>query len=213
MSLPKFRPDPKVAGPMVVVAGRSNVGKSSFINMLLRRKNLARTSRTPGRTQLLNFFDVDAAFILADVPGYGYAKAPIEEVRRWTANVRGLVSEAPQLAAVVQLLDVRREPSIDDHVFSDLVKKQGAPLLYVLTKADKLARGKQASMRRTIAKELGVGADAVILTSSQEGTGRDEVWAKLLELVRNCANNGAAGAVAQTDGGPGAADDFDTGEQ
>lgn len=179
-SLPRWKEGMAPDLPMVVVAGRSNVGKSSFINMLLKRKNLARTSCTPGRTQLLNFFDVDGRLILVDVPGYGYAKAPPEEVRRWTENVRDLVREARGIRLVIQLLDIRRDPSKDDLAFAGLVKEAGKELLLVVTKADKEVKGKRLGRLTAIAKEMGVEKGGILLTSSEEGIGRQEVWKKVL---------------------------------
>lgn len=183
LSLPKWRDDERLRQPIIVVGGRSNVGKSSFINMMLRRKALARTSNTPGRTQLLNFFDVDGRFILADVPGYGFAKAPVEVVKAWTENVRDFVNGADNICGVLQLLDVRRTPSMDDIVFSALVQKSGRPLMQVVTKADKLKRGQQAKQLGVISKELGTPRDGLILTSSKDSTGRDRAWKRIFELL------------------------------
>jgi len=181
LSLPRWRPGAVPDLPMVMFAGRSNVGKSSFINMLLRRKKLARTSVTPGRTQLLNFFDVDARLVLVDVPGYGYAKAPPAEVRKWTENVRDFVQKAESLSLVVQLLDIRRDPSAEDLAFADLVRSTGRPLLFAVTKADKEARGKRAARLALIGSAMGAGREELIATSAEEGTGRDLVWGRILE--------------------------------
>lgn len=169
--------------PLVVVAGRSNVGKSSFINMLLRRKNLARTSSTPGRTRMLNFFDVDGRLILADVPGYGYANAPKGEAAAWYAGVRDFIRRADSIALVILLLDVRREPSPDDLAFVQLVRESGRELLMVVTKADKEGRGKASARARAIAGALGVEPKSLILTSSVESEGRGAVWAAIGDRV------------------------------
>lgn len=194
--------------PLVVVAGRSNVGKSSFINMLLRRKSLARTSSTPGRTRMLNFFDVDGRLILADVPGYGYANAPKGEAAAWYAGVRDFIRRADRIALVILLLDVRRDPSPDDLAFVDLVRVAGRELLMVVTKADKEGRGKSATRARAIAAALGVEPKALILTSSVEGDGRGAVWAAIGDRVglpgRSPKKKGAKIDVVTIDGPAGA---------
>lgn len=183
MSLPRWRPDAKLNLPIIVVAGRSNVGKSSFMNMMLRRKALARTSNTPGRTQLLNFFNVDDRFILADVPGYGFAKAPIAVVKSWTESVRNFINGADDICGVLQLLDIRRKPSMDDLFFSALVAKSQKPLVQIVTKADKLKRGQQATQLSEIAKEMEVEKSSLILTSAKDRAGRDAAWKRIFELL------------------------------
>lgn len=183
ISLPKWKAGALPELPVVVVAGRSNVGKSSFINMMLKRKALARTSSTPGRTQALNFFDIDGKLYIADVPGYGYAKAPQAEVKRWTENVRHFVRECASIALVIQLLDIRRDPSPDDIAFAEIVRESGKNLLLVVTKADKEGRAKHAARRKAIAAAMGVRTEALLLSSSSEGKGRQETWKKIMEAL------------------------------
>jgi cytidylate kinase len=168
---------------MVVVAGRSNVGKSSFINFILKRKNIARTSCTPGRTRLLNFFEVDEKLILVDVPGYGYAEAPMAEVRRWIERVAEFIRECDKISIVVQLLDIRREPSDDDRWFAGLVRESGKTLLPVVTKADKAPKSKREKRAREIAASIGYGG-RIILTSSKDGEGSEEVWKAIFDNLR-----------------------------
>ncbi|PLX40611.1 MAG: YihA family ribosome biogenesis GTP-binding protein [Deltaproteobacteria bacterium] len=182
LSSPKWRDVPDFGKPLLVVGGRSNVGKSSFINMILRRKGLARTSSTPGRTQLLNFFDVDGAIVLVDVPGYGFAKAPKGVVKSWTENLTGFIENSRHIACVVQLLDIRRDPTGEDKDFASLVESAGKRLLPVITKADKVARGHRLKRASEIAKALGVKGP-IVVTSSKEGLGRDEVWDRLYSLL------------------------------
>lgn len=203
ISLPKWKEGALPEMPVVVVAGRSNVGKSSFINMILKRKALARTSSTPGRTQALNFFDVDGRLYLADVPGYGYAKAPPAEVKRWTENVRHFVRECRSIALVVQLLDIRRDPSPDDAAFAEIVREAGKKLLIVVTKADKEGRGKHAARQKAIAAAMGVGSGELLLTSSTEGKGRTETWKKIME-AQGVAKSGGKIDVIAIDGPAGA---------
>jgi len=125
------------------VAGRSNVGKSSLVNYLLGRKGMARTSNTPGRTQELNFFEVDGRVVLVDLPGYGYARAPVEASRRWVEAIARFVRGREGLRGVVLLLDVRRDPSAEDRAFAAMVRSSGRSLLPVVTKVDKVSRGQQ----------------------------------------------------------------------
>lgn len=176
LGLPSWREGALPPLPVVVVAGRSNVGKSSFINMLLRRRGLARASSTPGRTRMLNFFDVDGRFVMADVPGYGFANAPKEEAAAWAAGVRDFVRRADAIVLVILLLDVRRDPSPEDLAFVRTVREAGRELLLVVTKADKEGRGKAAARLRLIAQALGESPAKLLLTSAEKGAGRSEVW-------------------------------------
>jgi cytidylate kinase len=171
----------------VAVAGRSNVGKSSLVNFLLGRRSLARTSSTPGRTQALNFFLVDERFVLVDLPGYGYARAPPAAVRTWTARTREYVERSAALRAVVLLLDIRRDPSPQDRVFARWVRDAGRPLIPTVTKADKVARGRRAERLRAIAAGLGVGPGQLLVTSSRTGEGRRELWERVSEQVAPAA--------------------------
>lgn len=169
--------------PEVAVAGRSNVGKSSFVNFLLGRKGMARTSGTPGRTQELNFFEVDGRLVLVDLPGYGYARAPVEASRRWVEAMARFVRGREALRGVVLLLDVRREPSPEDRAFAAMVRSSGRALLPVVTKADKVGRGQQAARLFAIAEAIGASPADVVLTSAKNRLGRAEAWRKILGAV------------------------------
>ncbi len=182
LSSPKWKALPDFDKPAIVVAGRSNVGKSSFINMILRRKNIARISSTPGRTQMLNFFDIDEKLLLVDVPGYGFAKAPKDTVKQWTDNLVGFIEGAKGLSCVLQLMDIRREPTKDDIWFAGIVRSAGLELQVIITKADKISRGHRVGSAGKIKKALGVTAPPII-TSAKEGQGRDEVWKRIFEIV------------------------------
>jgi GTP-binding protein len=133
-----WRPESEL--PEIAFSGRSNVGKSSLLNRLVRRKAFARVSRTPGRTREINFFRVNSQFVLADLPGYGYAKISREKKADWKPLIEGYLRGTPQLAGVVQLLDLRREPSEDDVAMLDYLAELELPAVVVLTKADKLSR-------------------------------------------------------------------------
>jgi GTP-binding protein len=159
------------------------VGKSSLLNAMLGRKGLARTSSTPGRTQMLNFFLVNDRFVLVDLPGYGYAKAPDNVARRWRTSTRRYVADADGLRGVVLLLDIRREPSRDDREFADLVRSARRPLVPVVTKCDKVGRGRRRERLRSIGNVLGVIQSDLVVTSAKTGEGRDEFWKRAVQLI------------------------------
>jgi len=136
--------------PEIAFAGRSNVGKSSLLNRLVGRRSLARVSRTPGRTREINFFRVNDQFILADLPGYGYARVSKTRKAEWRPLIEGYLTKTPQLAGVVQLLDMRHEPSDDDIAMLDLLSELEMPTVVVLTKSDKLSKKAAAERIRKI---------------------------------------------------------------
>lgn len=183
LSAPRWADAGQVSWPQVAVAGRSNVGKSSLVNFLLGRRGLARTSSTPGRTQALNFFLVDEQFVLVDLPGYGYARAPPAAVRSWSIRTREYVEQATALRAVVLLLDIRRDPSAQDLAFARWVRDAGRGLIPTVTKADKVVRGRRAERLRTIGAGLGLGPEQFLVTSSRTGEGRRELWERVSEWV------------------------------
>lgn len=170
--------------PEICIAGRSNVGKSSFINMLTGRKKLAKTSSTPGRTRLLNLFDINnGEYVLVDLPGYGYAKASRTEIENWNKLTDGYFTETETLMHTLALVDVRHEPTALDKQMIAYLYNAGRPFTIIATKADKLSRAQQARARRTIATALKVGADNIILTSASTGQGRDEVIARIEQII------------------------------
>ncbi|HTR79900.1 MAG TPA: ribosome biogenesis GTP-binding protein YihA/YsxC [Gemmatimonadaceae bacterium] len=169
--------------PEVAIAGRSNVGKSSLINRLLRRKKTARVSNTPGRTRQINFFKVNQAFVLADLPGYGYAKVSKVLRAEWTPLVEGYLRQSPTLRGVVQLLDIRHGPTDDDLMMLEFLAAAHVPVLVVLTKMDKLSRGEVARRLTEITDVIRVEPDQVIAFSAVTGAGRDELAEAVAELV------------------------------
>jgi GTP-binding protein len=177
--------------PQVAFAGRSNVGKSSLINAILNRKGLVKTSATPGKTQLVNFFLINGRFYLVDLPGYGYAKAPRAVTDAWAPMIEGYLKGAPQLRAVVVLLDIRREPDERDRRLMEWLRHYGIPALFVLTKADKVNRQEAANARRDIAAAFGLALPP-LLTSSQSGQG----IAELRAAVSHAIEEAPAGAGA-----------------
>lgn len=174
---------PETSLPEVAFSGRSNVGKSSLINALVRRKALARVSKTPGRTREIHFFGINDAFTLVDLPGYGYAKISKERQEAWRPLIEGYLRGAPSLRGVVQLLDVRRDPTDDDLQMFDLLADIGLPTLVCVTKVDKLSKGAAAKQVQSLALRLGLDPAQVISFSAVSGAGRDELAEAVMSLV------------------------------
>lgn len=174
---------PQVDLPEIAFAGRSNVGKSSLLNRLVRRKAFARVSRTPGRTREINFFRVNDQFLLADLPGYGYAKISKERKAEWRPLLEGYLAGTTRLAGVVQLLDIRREPSEDDVSMLDFLAQLEVPTIVVLTKTDKLSRGALAGREGEIVRGLMLDPAQIISFSAVTGEGRDELAAAVTSIV------------------------------
>ena len=169
----------------VAFAGRSNVGKSSLLNILVNRKNLARTSSTPGRTQALNFFLVDGRFYFVDLPGYGYARVSLEVKKSWRGMVGTYLRNRPNLKAVVVILDLRRDLEEEDRALIEWLEQEGKNVIAVLTKVDKLTRSERQSRVRQMEKDLsGVVSAKPILFSAKTREGRKEIWDRLLSLMQ-----------------------------
>jgi GTP-binding protein len=169
--------------PEVAFAGRSNVGKSSLLNRLVRRKAFARVSNTPGRTREINFFKVNDRFVLADLPGYGYARIAKERKAEWLPLIEGYLRTSPALRGVVQLLDVRHPPSEEDLQMLDFLAEIEAPTIVALTKIDKLRPRQVADRVHEIAVALRLEDDQLIPFSAETNQGRDELAAALVTLV------------------------------
>ena len=169
--------------PEVALAGRSNVGKSSFINTMLNRKNLARTSGKPGKTQLLNFFNIDDKLRFVDVPGYGYARVSKKEREKWGKMIEEYLTTRDNLRAVVSLVDLRHEPSADDVQMYEFLKYYKIPVILVATKADKIPRGKWNKHESMIKKKLDFDkTDTFIIFSSVNKTGVEEAWNAIFDF-------------------------------
>jgi GTP-binding protein len=183
-------PDPLVALvpplPEVALIGRSNVGKSSLLNALTGRRNLARVSATPGKTTLLNAFRLPT-FYLVDLPGYGFARAGKAARAGYRRLVERYLRERPALAGVVWLLDARHDPSADDRAIQELLVQSGRPVLVALTKADKLTRPAQAERTRALAVALGLHQDQIQLTSSTTRLGIAELARSIVTAVGESA--------------------------
>ena len=169
--------------PEVAFSGRSNVGKSSLLNKLVRRKAFARVSKTPGRTREINFFSVNQAFVLVDLPGYGFARVSKERKSEWGGLIEGYLRENPRLRGVVQLLDARHEPTDDDLSMFSLLGDIGVPTLVVMTKIDKLSAKERSAQLTALARRCGVDEDQVIPCSAVTGEGRDDLAASLAALL------------------------------
>jgi GTP-binding protein len=166
---------PRDGKPQIAIAGRSNVGKSSIINALLHRKNLVKTSQTPGKTQLINFFIINEDFYFVDLPGYGYARVPYAVTDAWAPMIEGYLKNSPRLSAVIVLLDSRRTMDERDARLIAWLRKYRIPAIYALTKTDKLNRQESVRARKSITAALGT-ADNVVLTSAKDGQGIKELW-------------------------------------
>ncbi|MGQ0643281.1 MAG: ribosome biogenesis GTP-binding protein YihA/YsxC [Gemmatimonadaceae bacterium] len=170
--------------PEVAFAGRSNVGKSSLLNALVRRNALARVSRTPGRTREINFFQVNGEFILVDLPGYGYARASKAARAGWRPLIAGYLGDTPTLRGLVMLLDVRRDLTPDDEQMLAFLAERGLPVLIVVTKIDKLSPRAVDGRVAELTAALGLAPDQVVPFSAVTGRGRDELAAAVVELVQ-----------------------------
>lgn len=174
---------PETILPEVAFAGRSNVGKSSLINALLRRSKAARVSNTPGRTREINFFKINDQFILVDLPGYGYARISKDRKAEWKPMIEGYLRGSPNLRGIVQLLDVRHDPTKEDLQMLDFLSQVGVPTMVVMTKTDKLSRAQVSARITAISASIGLEDDQVIPFSAVTGLGRDELAEALISLV------------------------------
>ena len=183
----------------VAFAGKSNVGKSSLINALINRKALARTSSQPGKTQTINFYNVNDAMYLVDLPGYGYANANVEIKAKWGKMIEKYLHTSGKLKAVFLLIDIRHEPSDNDCLMYEWMVEQGFAPIIIATKADKISRGAVQKHMKIIADTLKVEPDTIMIPFSAETKqGREEIWELIdsLVLVEDCAGKNDAGKNA-----------------
>lgn len=168
---------PKTKWPEIALVGRSNVGKSSLTNTLINRRSFARTSSQPGKTQTLNFYNIEDQLYFVDVPGYGYAKVSRSEREKWGQMIETYLSSRDQLKGVITLVDGRHAPSDDDVQMHEWLKYYEIPTLVVATKMDKIAKGKWNKQESLIKKTLDLsGEDKLIMFSSLTKAGKDQVW-------------------------------------
>ena len=192
---------PETTLPEVAFAGRSNVGKSSLLNRLVRRKAFARVSRTPGRTREINFFEVNRQFVLVDLPGYGYAKISKERRAEWRPLIESYLRRSPNLRGVVQLIDARRDPTDDDLQMLDFLSDVGVPTIVAVTKMDKLSTTLAAERIAALTQSLGLDTDQVIPFSSHTGLGRDELAAAIVALIDATLSDEPPGETAGSEPG------------
>lgn len=169
--------------PEIAFTGRSNVGKSSLINTLVNRKHLVKTSSTPGRTQLINFFIINKAFSFVDLPGFGYARVPESVKKTWGPMIETYLSTRKTLKGVVLIMDVRRIPGIQELNFIEWLHYYGVPGILILTKTDKISNTKRIRQHHTIARALGVDHQELILFSAKSRLGKDAVWDAIEQLI------------------------------
>ena len=175
---------PQTGRPEVAFAGKSNVGKSSLINGLLNRKALARTSSQPGKTQTINFYNVNESIYLVDLPGYGYAKVAQSEKEKWAKMIENYLHTSKDLKAVFLLIDIRHEPSANDKMMYDWIVHNGYEPIIIATKLDKLKRSQVQKSIKMIKEGLKLRPGSSIFPFSAETKqGRDEIWAKIDELT------------------------------
>ncbi len=169
--------------PEIAFAGKSNVGKSSLINALMNRRSLARTSSQPGKTQTINFYNINDAFYYVDLPGYGYAKVPVEEKVRWGKMIERYLQSSSMLKCLFLLIDIRHEPSANDKLMYDWIRERGYSPLIVGTKVDKLNRSQVQRHVKQVREGLGLGEKGTVIPfSSVTKQGREELW-ELIEKV------------------------------
>jgi GTP-binding protein len=180
-SVAGWRPESDL--PEIAFSGRSNVGKSSLLNTLVRRKSLARVSGTPGKTREINFFRINDAFHLVDLPGYGYARVSKAARNAWRPLIEGYLRSSEQLRGVVQLIDARHPPSDDDLRMMDFLASMAVPTIVVATKIDKLSRTERSERLAALGPQLGIEEDQLIPFSSRTGEGRDDLAQAVVSLL------------------------------
>ncbi|EAG7499269.1 YihA family ribosome biogenesis GTP-binding protein [Listeria monocytogenes] len=168
---------PETDLPEYALAGRSNVGKSSFINTMIRRKSMARISQKPGKTQTLNFYKIEEALFFVDVPGYGFAKVSKTEREKWGVMIETYITSREQLRGVIQIVDIRHKPTEDDRMMYEFLKYYDIPVIVIATKADKIPRSKWQKNAKIVRETLDFDPDdKFVLFSSETKMGKDEAW-------------------------------------
>ncbi len=172
----------KTDKPIIAVAGKSNVGKSSLINMLANKKKLAKTSVTPGRTRLINYFDF-GEFVLADLPGYGFAKVSKEEKKKWGVLLESFLS-TQKISLLLSLVDIRHDPTADDKIMINYLYHYQVPFALIATKSDKLGKTKVKPRVKEIATDLRVGVADLVASSAETGLGKDEILSIIEQAIK-----------------------------
>ncbi|RJP79088.1 MAG: YihA family ribosome biogenesis GTP-binding protein [Desulfobacteraceae bacterium] len=175
---------PPAEHPEIAFAGRSNVGKSSLINTLLNRKHLVKTSSTPGRTQLINFFMINASLMFVDLPGFGYARVPQKIQKEWGPMIETYLLNRETLRGVVLIMDIRRNPGQYEFDLINWLSHHGIPCLPVMTKADKLKKNQQTLQHKQAAETLGMDPKDLLLFSAKTRQGKEMIWTEITRLVQ-----------------------------
>lgn len=175
---------PENEHPEFAFAGKSNVGKSSLINALMNRKSFARTSSQPGKTQTINFYNINDAMYYVDLPGYGYAKVSVEVKAKWGKMIERYLQKSPMLKCVFLLIDIRHEPSDNDKLMYDWILSNGYHPVIIATKLDKLKRSQVQKHVKMVRQGLGMEKDGIIIPFSAETKqGREEIWALIEKIM------------------------------
>ena len=183
LSQSKFGGFPQQGMPEIAMAGKSNVGKSSLINSLTRHSKLARTSSEPGKTRLINYYSINDEFLLVDLPGYGFARAPKSEQEKWSQMIEGYLTGSQQLKHVFHLVDIRHAPTKEDQMMTEYLRHYDIPFTVIATKADKLSKAQRSRSIPVICRTLVVQPWEVMTYSSEDLTGREALLDKIDEIL------------------------------
>ena len=183
LSQSRFESFPQQGMPEIAMAGKSNVGKSSLINSLTRHSKLARTSSEPGKTRLINYYSINEDFLLVDLPGYGFARAPKSEQDKWAQMIEGYLTGSQQLKYVFHLVDIRHAPTREDQMMTEYLRHYDIPFTVIATKADKLSKAQRSRSIPVICRTLVVQPWEVMTYSSEDLTGREALLDKIDEIL------------------------------
>ena len=183
LSQSRFESFPQQGMPEIAMAGKSNVGKSSLINSLTRHSKLARTSSEPGKTRLINYYAINEDFLLVDLPGYGFARAPKSEQEKWAQMIEGYLTGSQQLKHVFHLVDIRHAPTREDQMMTEYLRHYDIPFTVIATKADKLSKAQRSRSIPVICRTLVVQPWEVMTYSSEDLTGREALLDKIDEIL------------------------------
>lgn len=183
LSQSSFGAFPQQGMPEIAMAGKSNVGKSSLINSLTRNSKLARTSSAPGKTRLINYYGINEDFLLVDLPGYGFAKAPKSEQEKWSRMIEGYLVGSENLKHVFHLVDIRHTPTREDQMMTEYLRHYDIPFTVIATKADKLSKAQRSRSIPVICRTLAVQPWEVMTYSSEDLTGREALLEKIEEIL------------------------------
>lgn len=183
LSQSEFKSFPQQGMQEIAMAGKSNVGKSSLINSLTRNSKLARTSSAPGKTRLINYYMINEAFLLVDLPGYGFARAPKSEQQKWSHMIEGFLTGSENLKHVFQLVDIRHEPTQEDVMMVEYLRHYDIPFTVIATKADKLSKAQRSRSIPVICRKLVVQPWEILTYSSEDLTGREALLEKIDSIL------------------------------